>query len=145
MIRKQIESNEEIKQNERNQKRENIVEDFDLGRFIELAASNEIYVNSSNLHEIKNENLQDYTSGFELNGLMIIVHVQHKTNIRFKNVDHFESYINAVDNDYDSEDFTFSGFVYKLSTPQFNAVKRSAYAKGTNYMREIVQFHGRDC
>ena len=122
-MRKQIESNEEIKQNERNQKRENIAEDIDFGSFIELATSNEVYVNSSNLHEIKNENLQDYTSDFELNGLMIIGHVEHKTNIRFKNVDHFESYINAVDNDYDSEDVTFSGFVYKLSTPQFNVFK----------------------
>ena len=53
LIRRQNESNREIKRNERRQKRENLVEDFDLGRFFELATSNKIYVNNLNLHEIK--------------------------------------------------------------------------------------------
>ena len=64
--RKQNESNREIKQNERRQKRENIGEDFDLGRFFELATTNRKYVNGLNLHEIKNEVLEDYTGDFEL-------------------------------------------------------------------------------
>ena len=38
--------------------------------------------------------------------------------------------------------FLFDGYVYKLSTPQFNVVKRSAYAKGTHYMTETVEHHG---
>ena len=67
LIRRLNESNKEIKRNERRQERENLVEDdFDLGRFFELATSNEIYVNNLNLHEIKNEILQDYTGDFEL-------------------------------------------------------------------------------
>ena len=74
-----------------------IAEDFDLGRFFELATSNKIYVNSLNLHEIKNEISPDYTGDFELNGLMVIGPIEHKTNIRFKNLDNFESYINAID------------------------------------------------
>ena len=89
MIRKQNESNKEIKQNERRQKREKMVEDIDLARFFELATSNKIYVNNLNLHEIKNEILQDYTGNFELNGLMIIGPIERKTNIRFKNMDDF--------------------------------------------------------
>ena len=47
--------------------------------------------------------LQDYTKDFELYGLMIIGPVEHKTNIRFKNMDDSESYLNATDVDYDSE------------------------------------------
>ena len=45
-----------MKRNERRQKtRENLVEeDIDLGRFFELATSKKIYVNNSDLHEIKN-------------------------------------------------------------------------------------------
>ena len=145
-IRRQNESNREKKQNERRQKRENIVEeDIDVGRFFELATSNKIYVNNLNLHQIKNEILQDYTGDFELNGKMIIGPTEHKTNIRFKNMDDFENYINAIDVDYDSEDVTFTGYVYKLNTPHFKVVKRSAYGKGTNYMQEIVEYHGRNC
>ena len=37
---------------------------------------------------------------------------EHKTNIRFKNMDDFESYINAIDLDYDSEDVLFTTYVY---------------------------------
>ena len=145
LIRKQTESNKEIKRNEIREKRENIVDDVDIGRFFELATSNKIYVNNLNLHEIKNEILQDYTGHFELNGKMIIGPVEHKTNIRFKNMDDFERYINAIDIDYDSEDVTFTGYVYKLNTPRFKVVKRSAYGRGINYMQEIVEYHGRNC
>ena len=144
--RNQNESNKERKRNERRQKRENVVEeDIDKGRFFELATSNKIYVNYLNLHEIENEILQDYTGGFELNGKMIIGPIEHKTNIRFKNMDDFENYMNAIDVDYDSEDVTFSGYVYKLNTPHFKVVKRSAYGRGANYMQEIVEYHGQNC
>ena len=122
-----------------------MVEDIDSGRFFEVATSKKIYVNNLNLHEIKNEILQGYTGDFELNGLMIIGPIEHKTNIRFKNMDDFESYINAIDIDYDSEDVNFTGYVYKLNTPQFNVVRRSAYGRGTNYMQEIVEYHGQNC
>ena len=35
--------------------------------------------------------------------------------------------------------------VLKLNTPQFKVVKRSAYAKGTNYLKEIVEYRGQNC
>ena len=97
------------------------------------------------MHENKNEILQDYISDFEINGLMIIGPIERKTNIRFKYMDDFESYINAIDIDYDSEDVTFTGYVYKLNTPQIKVVKRSAYGEGTNYLQEIVEYHGQNC
>ena len=40
LIREQNELNGERKQEERRQKRENIVEDIDIGRFFELATTN---------------------------------------------------------------------------------------------------------
>ena len=125
--------------------KKNIVEDVDLGRFFELATSDKIYVNNLNLYEIKNEILQNYTGDFELNGKMIIGPVEHKKNIRFKNMDDFERYINAIDIDYDSEDVTFTGYVYKLDIPQFKVVRRSAFGKGTTYMQEIVEYLGQNC
>ena len=141
----QNESNKETKQNERRQKRENMVEDINIDRFFELATTDREYVNGSNLHEIKNEILEGYTGDFELIGKMIIGPVEHKTNNRFKNMDDFERYINAIDIDYVSDDVIFTGYVYKLNTPQFKVVKRSAYGRGTNYMQEIVEYHGQNC
>ena len=97
------------------------------------------------MHEIKNEILQDCTGDFELNGKMNIAPIEHKTNIRFKNMDDFETYTNAIDVDYDSEDVTFIGYVYKLDTPQFKFVKRSDNGKGTDHIQEIVEYLGKNC
>ena len=133
------------KQNKMKEGKKNIVEDVDLGRFFELATSDKIYVNNLNLYEIKNEILQNYTGDFELKGKMIIGPVEHRKNIRFKNMDDFERYINAIDIDYDSEDVNFTGYVYKLDTPQFKVVRRSAFGKGTTYMQEIVEYLGQNC
>ena len=79
LIRIQEEPNKETKQNERRQKRENMERDVDLGKLFELATSNKIYVNNLNLHEIIDGVLQEYTGDFELNGLMIIGPIEHKT------------------------------------------------------------------
>ena len=76
---------------------------------------------------------------------MIIGPIDHKTNTRFKTMDDFESYINAIEIDYDSEEAVFNGYVYKLNTAQFNVVKRSAYGKGAKCMQEIVEYRGQNC
>ena len=146
LTREQNESNKETKRNERRQKRENIVEDIDAGRFLELATSNRKYVNGLNLNEIKNEILEDYTGDFELIGSMLVGEIEQKTNIRFKNVDDFESYINAIDNSgYDSEDVIFTQWLYKLNTPDFKKVNRSQYGKGTDFKQDIVEYIGNNC
>ena len=146
LIRKQNESNREIKRNERRQKRENIVEDIDIGRFFELATTDKIYVNSLNLHEIKNEILEIYTGDFELIGSMLIGELEQKTNFRFKNVDYFENYIIAIDNSgYDGDDVIFTGWLFKLNTPEFKKVNRSQYSRGTDFKQDIVEYIGNNC
>ena len=109
LIRKQNESNKEMKINERKQKRENALEeDIDIGRFFKLATTDKNYVNGLNLHDIKSEILEKVTIDFEVIGSMLIGETEQKTNIRFKNVDDFETYINATDNSgYDSEHVCF--------------------------------------
>ena len=137
--RKQNESNREIKRNERRQKRKNIIEDIDIGRFFQLATTDKIYVKGLNLHEIKNEIFKDYTGDFELFGSMLVCEVEQETNIRFKNVDDFESYFNAIDNSgYDSDDVIFTGWLYKLNTLEFKKVNRSQYGRGTDFQQDIV-------
>ena len=92
-------------------KKENIVGDIDISRFFELATTNKIYVNGLILHEIKIEILLDYRSVFELIGSMLIGEIEQKSNIRFKNVDDFKFYFNAIDmGGYDSDDVIFTGW-----------------------------------
>ena len=43
LIRKQNEAKKETEQNEKNKKRGNLVEDIDIGRFFELATTDQIY------------------------------------------------------------------------------------------------------
>ena len=147
MIRRQNELNIVIKQIERREKRQILIdEDIDLGRFFELTTSNRNYVNGLNLHEIKNEILEDYRGDFELIGSMLVGELEQKTNIRFKNVDDFESYNNAIDNSgYDSEDVIFTGWLYKLNTPEFKKVNRSQYGRGTDFKQDIVEYIGNNC
>ena len=134
LFRRQTAPNEKIKQNEGKQKRLNkIDEDFDIGRSFELGTSDIKYVKGLNLHEFKSEFLLDYTGDFELNGSMVTGPVEHKTNIRFKNVDDFERYIKAKIVDFEIEDNSFTGYVYELNTPQFNKVDKSQYGRGTDF------------
>ena len=123
-----------------------MVVDIDLGRFFELATTSRKYVNGLNLHEIKNEILEDYTGDFELIGSMLVGEVEQKTNIRFKSVDDFESYINAIDNSgYDSEVVIFTGWLYKLNTPEFDKVNRSQHGRGADFKQDIVEYIGNNC
>ena len=81
------------------------MKEIDIGRFYELATTNKRYVNGLNLHEIKSSILEDYTADFQLIGSMVIGEIEQKTNIGFKIVDDFETYIFAIDNvGYDNED-----------------------------------------
>ena len=132
LIRKQ---NESKKGEKRKQKRENVLEeDIDLGRFFELATSNKKDVNGLNLHEIKTESFEIYTGVLELIG-----EIEQKTKTRFKNVDDFETYINAIDNSgYDSDDVIFTGWLYKLNTLELKKVSRSKYGRSTDFRQDIV-------
>ena len=110
--------------------------------FFELVSSDKMYVTRLNLHEIKSDILLDYTGDFELNGTAIIGTAQHKTKIRFRFMGIFESYLDAINVDYDSEDVIFTAYVFELNSLQFKFVERSAYAKGTNYLKEVVEYPG---
>ena len=68
-----------------------------------------------------------------------------QTNIRFRNISDYEAYINAIDQDYDSEDAIFNGYIYKLNTPQFNKVNRSQYGNGCSFDEVIIEYRGNNC
>ena len=122
-----------------------MVEFFDSVRFFELSTTNRIYVNGSNLHQIKSEILLDYTGDFGMIGKFIVGEIEQKTIIRYKNIDDFVTYINAIGFDYDSEDTIFTGWLYKLNTPEFNRVKRAQIGRGTDFKQYIVEYIGYNC
>ena len=110
-----------------------------------LKELNKIQVVNKNLHEIKQEILQDYTGDFEMDGDLKVGDEIRQTLTRFKNMDNLEAFINSIDQDYDSEDAIFNGFIYKLDTPQFNKVNRSQYGNGCSFDKIIIEYQGNNC
>ena len=71
---------------------------------------------------------------------MLTGEIERKTNIRFENVDDFETYIIAKDSGgYDSDDAIFTEWLYKLNTPEFRKVNRSQYVKCADFRQDIVE------
>ena len=68
-----------------------------------------------------------------------------QTYIRFRNIGDYESYINAIDQDCDSEDAIFNGYIYKIDTPEFNLVKKSQYGNGCSFDKKIIEYRGNIC
>ena len=110
-----------------------------------LRELNKREVIDKNLHEIKNEILGDYVGAFEMVGNLEVSDQIRQTHLRFRNIDDFEAYINAIVEGYDSEDAIFNGYVFKLYTPQFNKVNRSQYGNGCDFEREIIEYRGNIC
>ena len=110
-----------------------------------LKELNKIQVVNKNLHEIKQEILLDHNSVFELIGNLKVSEQIRQTHSRFRNMDDFEAYINSIDQDYDSDDAIFNGYIYKIDTPQFNKVNRSLYGNGCNFDKIILEYKGNNC
>ena len=110
-----------------------------------LEELNKIQVIDENLHEIKNEILLDYVGASEMVGNLKVGDEVRQTNNRFRNMDDFESYINSIDQDYDSNDSIFNGYIYKKDTPQFKKVNRSQYGNGCDLKHDIIEYRGNNC
>ena len=68
-----------------------------------------IQVIDKNLHEIKHELLLDYEGVLEMAGNLKVSDQIRQTHIKFRKISDYEAYINAIDQDYDSEDAIFTG------------------------------------
>ena len=110
-----------------------------------LKELNKNHVVNKNLHEIKHEILLDYEGEFEMVGNLKVGDQIRQTRVRFRKINDYEAYINTINQDYDSEDTIFDGYIYKLNTPQFNKVNRSQYGNGCSFDEIIVEFQGNNC
>ena len=77
-----------------------------------LKELNKIEVIHKNLHEIKHEILLDYTGEFEMVGNLKVGDHIRDTRVRFRNINDYEVYINKIDQDYESDDAVFNGYIY---------------------------------
>ena len=68
-----------------------------------------------------------------------------KTHIRKRNINDYESYINPIDQDYETEDDIFKDYIYKLNTHQFNLVKRTQYGNGCDFKHQNIGYGGNIC
>ena len=68
-----------------------------------------------------------------------------QTRIRFRNMIDFGSYINSIDQDYDSDDSVFNGYIHKIDTPQYQKVNRSQYRNGCSFDKIIIEYRGNNC
>ena len=79
-------------------------------------------------------------------GILLIGEIEQETISRFKIVNDFENYINAIDNcGYDRDDVIFTGWLYKLNTPEFQKVNRSYNGRGTDFKQDIVEYIDNNC
>ena len=107
-----------------------------------LKELNKIEVIDKKLHEIKHEILLDYTGEFEMVGNLKVADHIRDTRVRFRNINDYEAYINKIDQDYESDDAIFIGYIYKSDTLQFNKVNRSQYGNGYDFKHEIIEYRG---
>ena len=110
-----------------------------------LKELNKIQIIDKNLHEIKNEILQDYDGTFEMVGNLKVGDQIRQTHVRFRNKNDFEASINSIDEGYDADDCIFNGYIYKIDTPQFNKVNRSQYGNGCSFDKIIIEYRGNNC
>ena len=84
------------------------------------------------------ETSRDYAGDFEMVGRLKIGDQVRTTHFRFRNITNYESWINAMDQDSESEDAIFNGYFYKIDTPKFNLVHGSEYGNGCDFKLEII-------
>ena len=65
--------------------------------------------------------------------------------MRFKNVEHYEPYINNIDMDYNADNTIFTAYIYNLNTPELDKVNRSEYGKATNFKQDTVEVIDDNC
>ena len=133
-----------MRPNERNSKRQSNNEDIDVGRFFELAEAERSNIRGLNVHELRDK-LNNGNRGFELVGNLTINGIKMKTNMRFKNMTDFKSYIEKVDEKYYGEDVVYEGDVFQLNQPEFKPIKRSKFGKGSNHLFDIEEYVGTNC
>ena len=94
---------------------------------------------------MENEILRGYVGDFEMVGNLEIGDQIRQINIRLRNMDDFEVYINAIDESHDAKDAIFNGYIYKLDSPKISKVNRSQYGSGCDFKHEIIEYRENDC
>ena len=110
-----------------------------------LKELNKIQVIDKKLHEIKHEFLLDYVGEFEMDGILKVGHHIRDNGVKFRNNIDYEAFIKKIDQDNESDDAIFNGYIYKIATPQLNKVNRSQYGNGCDFNDKIIEYRVNNC
>ena len=89
--------------------------------------------------------MRDYESEFEMVGRLKIADQTRETHIKLRIIDDYESYIHAIDQNYEYEDGIFYGYIYKTKNPQTSLVFSSQNGNGCDLKHEITEDRGNNC
>ena len=78
-------------------------------------------------------------------GILKVGDQLRQTHIRFRNISDYDTYNDAIDQDYESEDSIFNGYKFNRDTPQFNLVNRSQHGNGCDFKHEFIENRGKNC
>ena len=116
---------------------------LDLNDFWKIAEGESNRIVRKNVFETRKK-MKD-SNGFDLIGNLTIIGTTRKTNMRFRSVKDFDSYIEKVDDKYDGDEVIFTGDSIEYAQEEFQPVKRSNYGKGSNHLKDIEEYHGTNC
>ena len=128
---------------ERQNRSRQIPEDIDIGEFFRIAENRSNKITKKNMNEIREK--KKNSKGFDLIGKIEIQGETKKTNMRFRSMKDFESYIDKINDNYEEDELIFTGQTIEYEMGEFKPVKRSNYGKGGNYLADIEEYHGNNC
>ena len=72
---------------------------------------------------------------------------EHKetTVMKFKKIQHFDSFDNNIDIDYDAVDKIFTVYLFKINTSEFKRVNRSDGRKRTDFEQDVAEVVVNNC
>ena len=111
----------------------------------ELKELNKILVIDKIFNEIKQEILRDYAGEFEMVENYQLQIMFGKLTLDLELLLTFESYINAIGQDYQFEDAVFNGYICRIKNALFNLVNRSQYGNGCDFKHEDFKYRGNKC
>ena len=68
-----------------------------------------------------------------------------QTHNRFRNNNDYENYFISIDQDYESEDVFFNGYIYEFNKTQLNVINKSRYGHGCDIKHQIIEYRGNNC
>ena len=106
-------------------------------------SDNKLIVDNSSFHETYKKIRKDYSVVYEMVVGIFLGAQKQKTAISFQNVEHYESYINNFDMDYDADDTIQNCYFFELITLEINKLGTAENGQGFDFKQDTVEVIGK--